>query len=202
MTTPTPQELLPADFDEVLLGLLEQAPAGIDEHSLIKRLAVAYPESLFARQDALRDPLLLFQLHFLLFHQLYRLSDALAATGRQLTVHTLRIAIESRPPAGTGLSLGDPLRDYYMDWSQWAETHAADVQRLLDAFWRGASATCAEANEALALFGLQEPVEPGAIKRRYRQLVWRHHPDRGGDTNEIQRINAAMLILERYYRLR
>lgn len=202
MTAPTPQDLLPEDFDEVLLDLLGQTPAGVDEHSLIKQLAVVYPESLFARPDALRDPLLLFQLHFLLFHQLYRLSDSLADTGRQLTIHTLRIAIEDRPPASPALSLGDPLRDYYMDWSQWAETHAADVQRLLDAFWRGASATSGEANEALALLGLQEPVEPGAIKRRYRQLVWQHHPDRGGDTADIQRINAAMLILERYYRLR
>lgn len=202
MTTPTPRDLLPDDFDEVLLRLLQQAPAGIDEHSLIKQLALAYPDSLFARQDALRDPLLLFQVHFLLFHQLYRLSDVLVATGKQLTIHPLRVAIESRTVTGAALSVSDPLRDYYMDWSQWAETHAADVQRLLDAFWRGARGMSADVKEALARFGLAEPVEPIAIKQRYRQLVWQHHPDRGGDTADIQQINAAMLILERYYRLR
>ncbi|WVM89187.1 hypothetical protein UMZ34_00115 [Halopseudomonas pachastrellae] len=38
-----------------------------------------------------------------------------------------------------------------------------------------------------------------ALKQRYRSLLSRHHPDRGGSTAQAQEINRAMLILQRYY---
>lgn len=202
MTTVTSEQLLPEGFDELLLDLLEQAPEGIDEFTLIRRIAQERPDSLFAVPGALRDPLSLFQLHFLLFHRLYGLSDRLAASGRQLHIHALRIGIEPRAPSAPGLRCSDPLRSYYLDWSEWARTHEADVQRLLDRFWRGhrhSQATDAEVEAALAVFDLTAPIDGATIKKRYRQLVSRHHPDRGGETERLQAINAAMLILERYY---
>lgn len=206
MTNPTPDQLLPDGFDDLLLEILEQAPDGIDEFSLIKRIAVERPDSLFAAPGALRDPLTLFQLHFLLFHRLYCLSDTLAASGRQLHIHALQIGIEPRPASSPGLACNDPLRRYYLDWSEWAKTHEADVQRLLDSFWNGCRQqsypTDQEVNGALKVFELQGPVDGMMIRKRYRQLVSRHHPDRGGDTERLQAINAALLILERYYRTR
>lgn len=33
------------------------------------------------------------------------------------------------------------------------------------------------------------------IKRHYRRLAMRHHPDRGGDKAQLQIINAAMEAL-------
>ncbi|SDS47931.1 DnaJ domain-containing protein [Halopseudomonas xinjiangensis] len=202
MTTSLPDHLLPPGFDQLLLDVLESTPHGMDEFTLIKQLAAEHPDSVFASPGALRDPLRLFQLHFLLFHSLYRLSDRLAASGRQLHIHALRIVIEPREPGAPGLALNDPLRSYYLDWTQWATTHADDVQALLDSFWRGGGIDDHEVTAALDCFGLKNPTDSGEIKRRYRQLVSQHHPDRGGDTEQLQAINAAMLILERYYRPR
>lgn len=202
MTTLSPDQLLPANFDALLLKLLQRSPGGIDEFGLIKRIAAERPDSLFAAPGALRDPLRLFQLHFLLFHSLYRLSDSLRCTGQHVHIHALRIAIEPLQPAGPALAIADPLRSYYLDWSQWLRTHEADVQKLLDRFWSGLGQLPqeGEVSEALLLFGLTPPVDLAQIKKRYRRLVSQHHPDRGGDTERSQRINAALLILERYYR--
>ncbi|UAW97148.1 molecular chaperone DnaJ [Halopseudomonas nanhaiensis] len=202
MTTVTSEQLLPEGFDALLLEILQESPDGTDEFGLIRRIAQERPDSLFAAPGALRDPLKLFQLHFLLFHTLYRLSDTLAASGIQVHIHALRIAIEHRSPSAPGLTCTDPLRAYYLDWSEWARTHEADVQRLLDSFWRGHQQSQPpddDVDAALMLFELEAPVDRTTIRKRYRQLVSKHHPDRGGDTERLQAINAALLILERYY---
>lgn len=198
----TPEHLLPAGFSDELLAMLRAAPQGLGEYELIRRLSDRYPESLFAEPGALQDPLRLFQLHFLLFHQLYRLADQLAESGQTLSIHALSICLQPRAETAPGLLPEDPLRRYYLDWQQWRETHAADVQRLLDGFWQrqGGSAVDSQAlQQALAVMELQQPTDARAIKQRYRALVRVHHPDRGGSTARVQEINQARLILERYY---
>ena len=54
--------------------------------------------------------------------------------------------------------------------------------------------------ELFELDRASQPLTLELIKRRYRQLVGLHHPDRGGSTQRLQSINLAMEILERYYR--
>lgn len=200
MSEITPEQLLPEGFEKRLLAELQANPQGIDEFSLIRRLAVLFPDSLFAAPDALRQPLKLFQLHFLLFHLLYRLADRIADEGRHLEVHTLRIVLMERPPGQPALVKQDLLRAYYLDWSQWADTHAEDVQQLLAGVRQGPlSVTDDQLADALALFDLKVPASPGEIKKRYRTLVQRHHPDKGGEPGKIQAVNQALLILQRYY---
>ncbi|WP_157719156.1 DNA-J related domain-containing protein [Halopseudomonas salegens] len=195
-----PEDLLPADFSARLLNLLRTVPQGIDEYGLIKQLAVEFPASPFAVPGALREPLSLFQLHFLLFHELYKLADEVAGQGQQLDIHALTIRLGPRLPGYAGLQREDPMRSYYLDWGQWVETNADDVERLLGDFFQGRSSIPpAEHARALRLFGLQEPVTAGQIKRRYRQMLSQHHPDRGGSTADAQAINDAFLILQRYY---
>ena len=200
MTDFAPQDILPAGFDQHLLSILESCPEGINEHALIKRLAEDYPQSLFAVPGALSDPLQLFRIHFLLFHMLYRLSDTLNVSGMQLQISALRIVILPLAPSQAGLQVADPLRTYYLDWGQWAATNAADVQGLLDAFWKQQPVASYEGvEEALELLDLQACADFSQIKQRYRVLMSAHHPDRGGDTALVQRINEAFLILKRYY---
>ena len=45
--------------------------------------------------------------------------------------------------------------------------------------------------QALRVLGLPPTASPDQIKRRYRALAKRYHPDRGGDQRQMQRIIAA-----------
>jgi DnaJ-domain-containing protein 1 len=49
--------------------------------------------------------------------------------------------------------------------------------------------------QALAVLGLPATATPQQIKRRYRSLAKRYHPDRGGDQRQMQRIIAAYELL-------
>ena len=203
MPTPAPDDLLPAGFDDFVLACLAEAPGGVDEFSLIKVLAERFPDTVFGVPGALREPLLLFQTHFLLFHALYRLSDRLAERHLELQIHALSIRMLPRSVAdksGSLLQERNPLRSYYLDWEQWLTTQGEDVERLLNGFRQGRFALSPqEVGAALDVFGLEEPVDPQRIKLRYRELMSLHHPDRGGRTGVVQEINEALLILQRYY---
>ena len=48
-----------------------------------------------------------------------------------------------------------------------------------------------ERQQALAVLGLPANATRSQIKRRYRALAKRYHPDRGGDQRQMQRIIAA-----------
>ena len=49
--------------------------------------------------------------------------------------------------------------------------------------------------QALAVLGLPPNASRQQIKRRYRALAKKHHPDRGGDQREMKRIIAAYELL-------
>ena len=52
-----------------------------------------------------------------------------------------------------------------------------------------------ERQQALKVLGLPPNATPQQIKRRYRALAKRYHPDRGGDQKQMQRIIAAYELL-------
>ena len=52
-----------------------------------------------------------------------------------------------------------------------------------------------ERQQALAVLGLPPNASRQQIKRRYRTLAKKHHPDRGGDQHEMRRIIAAYELL-------
>ncbi|HYT35123.1 MAG TPA: J domain-containing protein [Ktedonobacteraceae bacterium] len=54
-----------------------------------------------------------------------------------------------------------------------------------------------ERQQALNVLGLPPNATPQQIKRRYRTLAKRHHPDRGGDQQQMKRIIAAYEYLMR-----
>ena len=49
--------------------------------------------------------------------------------------------------------------------------------------------------EALAELGLKDPVDDKVIKKEYRRLIMQHHPDRGGDTEKLQKLNDVIKLL-------
>jgi len=46
-----------------------------------------------------------------------------------------------------------------------------------------------------SILGADETDEAGVIERRYKRLAVRHHPDRGGDEEEMKSINEAYRVL-------
>jgi DnaJ-domain-containing protein 1 len=54
-----------------------------------------------------------------------------------------------------------------------------------------------ERQQALTVLGLPPDATNQQIKRRYRELAKKHHPDRGGDPREMQRIIAAYQLLKK-----
>ncbi len=52
-----------------------------------------------------------------------------------------------------------------------------------------------ERQQALSVLGLPPNATRQQIKRRYRALAKKHHPDRGGDQQQMQRIIAAYELL-------
>lgn len=74
-----------------------------------------------------------------------------------------------------------------------------DVLRLgARTFWQSTANPARpllERQQALAVLGLPPNATSQQIKRRYRVLAKRYHPDRGGDQREMQRIVAAYQLL-------
>ncbi len=173
-------------------ALLLARPEGYTEYELLRELA-----------DLLADPvrgygppLVLFRAHFVLFHCLYRMRPGLLAEGLG-SLEIGPLAIRLRPAAdGAGRALGgrDALAAYYLDLSELERVDAAALQELLSGFGRRLQAREARSS-ALAALGLDTGADGRAIERRYRHLVSRHHPDRGGDTARLQEINRAMAVL-------
>ncbi|WP_018994618.1 DNA-J related domain-containing protein [Thioalkalivibrio sp. ALJ2] len=180
---------------ERVLEALRGHPCGCTEHELIAQLRDLEVEPFAAAR--LQEPLSLFQTHFVLFHCLYRLRDMLAGQGEWLRIHCLGIGIEPLQAADMGSDLparGDPLRAYYLDLTRLEGMDAAAVEALLGEFWAHL-ARDERREQALEVLGLEDPVDAAAIRQQYRRLAQRHHPDRGGDTAVLQRINAARWVL-------
>ena len=181
---------------EAVLEQVRQAPAGQTEHALLGRLGSARVAP-FADAE-LGDPMALFRVHFLLFHCLYRLQDRLAARGEWLDIHCLDIALRPLPPGATGaageIARADPLRTYYLELANLDAMDAETLEAMLSGFWRRLDGG-ERRREALDLLGLDEPVDSEQVTRRYRQLAQQHHPDKGGDTETLQRLNEARLVL-------
>lgn len=183
-----------AAFETSILAILAERPQGISEYDLMRQLAASGYTAY--ERAALQDPLQLFQQHFLLFHSLYRLRRILwRDEHRWLEIGPLCIVAEpARETARQALGRPDPLAEYYLNLDELTRKTRADVDELLTQFWRRYCGR--EQHEAaLAVLGLDASADRHAIKQRYRRLAMQHHPDRGGDSQTLQRIHAALRTL-------
>ena len=197
-------EQLPEDL-KALLNNIKAHQGGLKEFELLKLQWATMPEQ--DRPD-LTDPLELFKQHFILFHQLYRLNDLLTLKGLgRLSIHTLDIRWQHDDSSAEeyvdqALSEIDRLREYYLNWGNLTGTDAEDVQNLLDQFWHrysGAAVGDHDLLQSFELFELPSDSSFNAVKKRFRQLMAQHHPDRGGDQAQCQRYIAAMNLLREHF---
>lgn len=191
----SPNKNARAEFTYRLLELLRLHPNGLSEFEIIRALE-AEGEPGFDGEK-LRDNLTLFQSHFFLFHHLYLLQEELLIQGEAyLEIGPLNTKLHPVSDSSSKrIDQHDRLREYYLQLDNLENTTTEQVEQLLSQFWDRLLKNDKRA-EALAVLGLQDPVGWITIKTRYRQLVMRHHPDRGGDLERLQLINAALETLK------
>lgn len=183
-----------------LQQLLEENHTGLSEYELLKQLKNEQ-QPLFISAN-LSDVLSLFRSHFVLFHALYLLRDSLRSGGQlDLKISPLHICLQPIATHSTIQSqmpnLSDPLRAYYLDLDNLSTTDREAVEHLLNSSLTSLQPS-QHLSDALAELGIEQPLHTLAsedLRSHYRKLVSRHHPDRGGCTERLQRINRAMDIV-------
>ena len=202
-------------LEDSLLLLKPTLTLGISEFDLIALLKRP-PYSLFD-EDALRDPLMLFQTHFLVFNALYKLQIKWRESGEgQLDIHTTKILLrddiqpqniplqnKDATQAQTHLAGLDPLASYYLNLDNLKGTSEADVAALLDDFWRQMAGqklgvpNTKDRDKACDVLKLdkQNILTLNSLKAHYRKALLKVHPDRGGNVEEAQQVIQAYRVL-------
>jgi hypothetical protein len=196
---------LPERFESLIWALLKTQKT-IGEYQLMRTLA----EEGFPQFKPDLDPLIMFRAHFLLFHLLYRLQDRWLFESRGwLSIHTTDIHLQemqsvadSEEESRQELLEDDPLKSYYLDYSEFLNTQEEDVLSLLDDFWRKMAGSPIHAMgpedrlKAQQRLGLQgQTVSIESVKLQFRSLCQLHHPDKGGDPQAFRQICDAKEVL-------
>lgn len=181
-------------FLDLLCDILIDHAEGLAEYDL---LALLCEQGLpvFSEVDR-SDSLNIFRRHFLLFHLLYRLRDQLYREQKgHLEIHCLKIRLTPWNPANALLpGRPDTLREYYLDLGKLTNTTRKDVEELLENFWE-MYLRADRRPESLVILGLPPNASQAEIKKRFRKLARRHHPDHGGVPEKFRKIHRAAELL-------
>ncbi len=180
----------------------------ISEYNLIKKLQ-SPPHELLCH-FSLRESHELFQVHFILFHALYRLRARLLKSNKGfLKISPLAIELADNNAASTispatphtqsKITAIDHLAEYYLNLNHLTDTIPQDIDLLILGFWKDFHHPEAH-RESLEILELSPPVTFREIKLQYKRLASRHHPDKGGSKETLQKINQAMATLTRTHR--
>ncbi|MCC5826594.1 DNA-J related domain-containing protein [Alkalimonas sp.] len=185
---PTPQlHLLQGQLETMLL----QSSGTVTEQQLLQRLGLQLTNAPSDPQYAL------FQRHFVLQHLLYCIQQQwLVDEVAWLDIGLAKV--ELLPWLDQQLSAQDQGRaQYYLDWQNFYQMDAATLAQQLDDFWQQfanqavVSAPMFSRQQACELLQLNWPCQLAVLKRQYRTLALKHHPDRGGDAEHFVRIRLA-----------
>jgi hypothetical protein len=193
-------------LQDILSTFQSRFVKGISEFEIITLLKKP-PYSLF-NEDALRDSLMLFQTHFILFHSLYHLrKEWREQRVGELDITATQIKLLPNFNFEAALQTADPLADYYLDWQNMSNTDQAGVDELLGSFWQkmaGLDVNQALSEDALndALFTMQLDTTDGLtlakLKQHYRKLQHANHPDKGGSVERSQLVLQAYTALYKH----
>lgn len=140
----------------------------------------------------------LFKRNFLLMNALFELQDILMPK-QWLQVKAMDIQIFRLIPANVNqLQQQDAsLRDYYLDWGNY-DTSENVIRELLEAFWSsykhyiGLNVDLMHQGNALRVFELDERATAKDIRRQWRRLALKWHPDRPeGDAARFREVCEA-----------
>lgn len=202
--------MINADFQallqEILVSFKPQFIEGISEFDIITTLKQP-PFTLF-NEDALRDPLMLFQTHFVVFHSLYQLRNEWREQKQgELEIGATKIKLHPVLLFDANLITPDPLADYYLNWDNLKATDQAGVEALLDRFWQAMAGSVSnyhltqdEINDAISILeiGSWADMSVNKLKQQYRKLQHSNHPDKGGSVERSQLILQAYTALNKH----
>jgi len=173
----------------------------ISEYELIKLLQSGRYHTL--NNLSMNQAEQLFQLHFLIFHALYKLQKELLKkkTGfLEITPLCIRIEpIQHHVTSSNRVHQHDKLAEYYLDIKNLTNTTKEEVEQLIFSFWKSFHHPNNHL-DSLKILQLTPPVSYSEIKKQYKRLASKHHPDKGGSTELIQQINQAMATLSQHYK--
>lgn len=193
-------------LNDALVTFRPQFEAGISEYDLIN--ALKSPPYLVFDENALRDSLMMFQTHFVLFHCLYQLRDEwrVQKVG-QLDIGLARITLHPILESAANIQSEDLLANYYLDWSNLSSTDENDVEALLNHFWKKMAGTNTHVNisgselkQACLTMEIVsvEGMDLSELKQQYRKLQHENHPDKGGKIEMSQSVLHAYTQLRRH----
>lgn len=206
-------------LDIAILELLEEKTPS--EFELIKALQ-SPPYELF-NEHIFENDLSLFQTHFIVYNALFRLRDIglehkifdldiLATKISKLDIskhktQNLTNAINTDLTSSNAPET-KKLREYYLNWDNFHSTNEDDVNDLLTSFWDKMSNRFSHSynnhgqiidedqiDEALYTLGLTSLSDQTNLKKHYKKLCVIHHPDKGGEPKDFQRILLAYQLL-------
>lgn len=178
---------------------------GISEYALIRQLQ-SEPHCVFEK-DALNNDLTMFQCHFMLFHCLYTLQKQWVSEGAgylQVLATDIRLfpLVEGESNAVLNSTESQKLQAYYLDLNNLRNTDEADVQVLLKDFWSKMEKHFGHEqdnlNDAFSVLKLPPSASKTEVKKRYRELMHSHHPDKGGTHHQAIEIEQAYRRLMEY----
>ncbi|EPW6422925.1 TPA: DnaJ domain-containing protein [Vibrio parahaemolyticus] len=181
-----------------MLEILKKQPSGWKVHTLASKLS---ERGYINQLDPLPDKDL-FKRNFLIMNALYQLQETLFPDS-WLQVEAMDIMLMSALEASrNSVDPNDPLRQYYLDWTHY-EANEDEVRRLLNEFWSryqrfvgGASEHNIDNAKALKLFDLAGDASRTEIRRQWRKLALRWHPDReNGDAERFRVLCEAWNVL-------
>ncbi|EDP60889.1 DNA-J related domain-containing protein [Vibrio sp. AND4] len=173
-----------------ILDILRKQPSNWKVHTLAQALS----DQGYIPQLDLAPNKDLFKRNFLLMNALYQLQETLHPDS-WLQVEAMNIILMSAIEASRhSIDVNDPLREYYLDWKNY-EADEGEVRRLLNEFWSryqrymgGNASSDLDRAKALSLFGLSAKSTKAEIRKQWRKLALRWHPDRDNGNSERFRV--------------
>ncbi|MGI2259014.1 DNA-J related domain-containing protein [Shewanella sp. GXUN23E] len=145
----------------------------------------------------------LFKRNFLLMNALYELQEMLLP-GQWLQVQAMEIRLMSGPTGNMELELARDiaLREYYFNWDNY-DTCANVVREMLQSFWNKYQdymgmqpISSMHKIKALQLLGLDVGASSRDIRRQWKRLALKWHPDRpNGDAARFRLVCEAWQVL-------
>ncbi len=177
-----------------LLTILQASPQSYKIHTLASELQL---KGLLPDLDNDANKVL-FKRNFLLMNALYQLQEMLLPE-YWLQVQAMDIQLLTQQPADLALLLEQDaaLRSYYLDWDYF-DTSSESIEAMFASFWDryefylGKPEHMIDKTRALQIFELDRNASKQDIRRQWRKLALKWHPDRAsGNAVKFRQVCGA-----------